>query len=157
MELTGDKITLRPYTPERCHEFFMSYISDPAMTYDRYTYEKEKVDAYYKNKVLDASRRFFAVCHNDKVIGEIQLKYIDFEKQCGTLGIHLINDSVKGQGFGTEAERLLLDYAIIELGLKTIYADAVHRNQRSIHILKKLGFVHLHDDESLSYYQYNAD
>jgi RimJ/RimL family protein N-acetyltransferase len=124
------------------------------MTYDKYIYDKEKVDRYYQNKVLDTTRCFFAICYNDKVIGEIQIKRIVYERLCGTLSIHLINDAVKGKGFGTEAERLIIDYAIHDLGLRTIYADTIHRNFRSKHILEKLGFRHLYNDEDLAYYEF---
>ena len=154
--LQGEKIVLAPYTIERCHAFFKDYVADPAMTYDTYTYDKEKVDRYYQNKVLDTSRLFFAICHNDKTVGEIQIKRIDKEKLCSTLSIHLVNDEFKGKGYGTEAQRLLIDYAINTLGLKTIYADAVHRNYRSKHILEKLGFKHLYDDDALSYYKFSV-
>lgn len=155
MELTGDKIVLKTYTLERCHEFYQNYVTDPAMTYDEYFYDKEKVDSYYKNKVLDIERRFFAICFQDKTIGEIQLKRIDIEKHCATMSIVLANDTVKGKGFGTEAERLVLDYAINVMGLHTVYADAIHRNNRSKHILEKLGFIHLYDDEVLAYYKFS--
>lgn len=154
MEILGDRIKLRQYTLEQCHEFYKEYISDPAMTYEPYVYNKEKVDSYYHNKVLDAKRRFFAICVDNKVIGEIQLKRIDFKESCGTLSIHLVNDTVKGKGYGTEAERLMISYAINNIGLHTIYADAVHRNLRSKHILKKLGFEHLYDDDILAYYRF---
>lgn len=50
MEFPGEKIILKPYTIERCHKFFKDYISDPAMTYDSFVYDKEKVDRYYKIK-----------------------------------------------------------------------------------------------------------
>lgn len=155
VELVGEKIVLKLYTLERCHEFFRDYISDPAMTYDSFIYDKKKVDTYYENKVLEANRCFFAICHNDKTVGEIQLKRIDMEKLCGTLSVHLANDTYKGKGYGTEAQRLLIDYAIKAMGLKTIYADAIHRNHRSKHILRKLGFVHLYDDEVLAYYKFS--
>lgn len=126
------------------------------MTYDTYVYDKEKVDRYYQNKALDACRCFFAICHNEKTIGEIQIKRIDTEKQCGTLSIHLVNDLFKGKGYGTEAEQLILDYAINTLELKTIYGDAVHRNHRSKHILEKLGFEFLYNDNDLAYYKFSA-
>lgn len=156
MEISGNKIALKPYTLERCQEFYSEYIADPAMTYDRYIYDKNKVDKYYQDKVLDTTRQFFAICYNGKVIGEIQLKRIDVEKLCGTLSIHLINDTAKGKGFGTEAEQLIIEYAINELGLRIIYADAVHRNNRSKHILKKLGFRHINDDEKLAYFEFRV-
>lgn len=154
--LHGEKITLVPYTIERCHEFFKDYVADSAMTYDTYTYDKEKVDRYYQNKVLDINRIFFAICYNDRTIGEIQIKRINKEKLCSTLSVHLVNDSFKGKGYGTEAQRLLINYAINILGLKIIYADAVHRNHRSKHILGKLGFEHLYDDDTLAYYKFTV-
>ena len=76
---------------------------------------------------------------------------------CGTLSVCLVNDAFKSKGYGTEAEKLIIDYAINTLGLKTIYADAVHRNHRSKHILEKLGFKHLYDDEALAYYKLNVE
>lgn len=157
MDISGENVVLKPYTLKRCHEFYKGYIADPAMTYDRYIYDAGKVNEYYQNKVLDNSRRFFAICCNDKVIGEIQIKHIDFERLCGTLSIHLINDTAKGKGCGTKAERLIIDYAVNDLGLHTIYADAVHRNNRSKHILEKLGFKHLYSDEALVYYEFRAE
>lgn len=156
MVLKGEKIILVPYTIERCHEFYKEYVADPAMTYETYTYDVEEVNRYFQNKVLAPNRLFFAICHNDKTVGEIQIKQIDMEKLCGTLGVHLINDSFKGKGYGTEAQRLLIDYAINTLGLKTIYADAIHRNHRSKHVLEKLGFEHLYNDDAFAYYKFSV-
>ncbi len=156
MVIQGEKIVLAPYTLDRCHAFFKDYVADPSMTYDIYIYNKDEVNRYYQNKVLDTSRVFFAICHNDNTVGEIQLKRIDKENLCGTLSISLINDVFKGKGYGTEAQKLMIDYAINILDLKIIYADVVHRNYRSKHILGKLGFEHLYDDDTLAYYKFKV-
>jgi RimJ/RimL family protein N-acetyltransferase len=103
------------------------------------------------------NRCFFAICQNDKAIGEIQLKRIDMEKLYGTLSVHLVNDVFKGKGYGTEAQELLINYGINIMGLKTIYADAIHRNHRSKHILEKLGFMHLFNDDDLAYYKFEVE
>ncbi|WP_049762404.1 GNAT family N-acetyltransferase [Lachnoclostridium phytofermentans] len=151
------KISLLPYTKERVHEFYKQYIYDP-MIFSKdsdiksYIYSKPLVDDYYENKVLDPTRHYFAICLDDKTIGEIQIKYIDFKKRCGTLSVALVNDSVKGHGYGTQAERLMIDYAFKSLGLLTLYADAVLRNRRSQHVLEKLGFLYTHEDDMLRYY-----
>ena len=151
------KIALLPYTKERVHEFYKQYVYDP-MIFSKdsdiksYIYSKSLVDDFYEYKVLDPTRRFFAICLNDKTIGEIQIKYIDFDKKCGSLSVALINDSVKGYGYGTQAERLMIDYAFNNLGLLTLYADAVLRNRRSQHVLEKLGFLFTHEDDMLRYY-----
>lgn len=156
------KISLLPYTKERVHEFYKQYVPD-TMIFSKdedirpYQYHEDKVERYYKTKVLDPTRRYFAICLGEKTIGEIQLKYIDVEKRCGTLSIVLSNDTVKGYGFGTKAEELILNYAFNDLELSTVYADAVIRNTRSQHVLEALGFVYTHEDEMLRYYEIHKD
>ena len=144
--LEGRLIALRPYTLERCHAFWRGYVADPAMWAEEYAYDREKVDVYYQSKTSDPSRRLFAICHEDTVVGEIQLKRIDFSRGCATLSVHLANDSCKNRGWGSEAIRLLVDYAFGELNLKTVYADCVHRNARSSHVLENTGFAFLYED-----------
>lgn len=55
-----------------------------------YIYSKDSIDRYYENKVLDQTRRYFAISLQEKIIGEIQIKYIDFDKKCGTLSVVLV-------------------------------------------------------------------
>jgi RimJ/RimL family protein N-acetyltransferase len=151
--LQGKLVALMPYTPERCHTFWRKYVADPAMWAEEYVYDRDKVSAYYRSKTSDPRRRFFAVCHEDTVVGEIQLKKIDFGQGCATLSIHLANDAYKNRGWGSEAIRLLTDYAFQELGLETVYADCVLRNARSRHVLEKTGFEFLCEDTLLRYYR----
>lgn len=146
-------ITLEMYTLERCHEFWREYVSDYDMWEEDYIYEKEKVNEYYKSKVTDKSRRFFAICYEGNVVGEIQLKNIDSEHKHGTMSIHFSNNSYKNHGWGTEAEYLIIKYAFEELGLNKIYADTVIRNIRSQHVLEKNGFIYTHNDGVLNYYK----
>ena len=153
MTINGKLIKLLPYTRERCHEMYSHYTSDPMMTGYEFVYDHEMIDAMFDTKVCDQSRRYFAITRDDRTIGEIQLKYIDFEKLYGTLSIVLTDDSVKSKGYGTEAESLVLKYAKDELGLKTVFADTVKRNVRSIHILEKLGFVYMHSDDIMDYFR----
>ena len=153
MELIGSLISLLPYTLRRCHEFWGSYTADPDMWEGEFVYVESKIDQYYQSKVRDPARIFFAICREGKTVGEIQLKYINRSIACGTMSIHLANDSYKNHGWGTEAEQLMINYAFGQLGLNKILADCVHRNKRSQHVLEKLGFVHIRDDAVFRYYQ----
>ena len=144
---------LLPYTIDRCHEFWKDYVVDFNMWDKEYVYDENEVNKYYNLKVLDKTRKYFAVSINNKVIGEILLKNINIEKGIATLGIHFSNDNYKNQGFGTEAIKLMIDYAFEHLNLNTLYADAVLRNKRSQYVLEKLGFVEIHVDEILKYYE----
>ena len=79
MEIIGENISLLPYTMERCHEFWKDYVVDYNMWDKEYIYDKNWVNKYFNLKVLDKTRSFFAICIDDKVIGEIQLKNINTE------------------------------------------------------------------------------
>lgn len=65
----------------------------------------------------------------------------------------LLYKEYKNKGYGTQAEILMMQYAVSKLGLKTIYADAVLKNQRSQHVLKKVGFVETHCDDRFCYFK----
>lgn len=145
-------VTLQPYTLERCHAFWKDYVADPAMMDSTYTYDPAWVERYYHSKCQEEKRVFFAICVDKTVIGEIQLKSIDRLQNCATLSVHLSCDPYKNRGFGTEAQRLMIAYGFEQVGLEKIYADCLHRNQRSRHILEKLGFLHLRDDDSFHYF-----
>lgn len=146
------KISLQPYTLQRCHEFWQNYEADPDMMDGRFTYDPDWVERYFHSKCLETSRRYFVICADDQVIGEIQLKSINMEEKSAVLSVHLNNDRYKNQGFGTEAQRQMITYGFEQLGLQKIYADCLHRNQRSRHILEKLGFRHLRSDENFHYF-----
>jgi RimJ/RimL family protein N-acetyltransferase len=150
--LEDTHITLEPYTQERCHAFWQRYTADPAMWSEQYVYDEQKIQEYYQTKVAQPDRVYFAICYQGETVGEIQLKGIDREQKHATLSIHLADDRYKNRGWGSQAIRLLATYAFETLGLCSLYADSVHRNTRSQHVLQKIGFTFTHADDQLRYY-----
>lgn len=63
------------------------------------------------------------------------------------------NDTVKGKGFGTQAELKAVKYAFDELGMVAINADAIIKNTRSQHVLEKVGFKLVREDGDFKYYR----
>ncbi|GFP76419.1 GNAT family N-acetyltransferase [Clostridium fungisolvens] len=153
MDIKGEKVILKSLTKELCHEIYKKYVADPMMTDQIYEYSKEKVDNYFNERTKDCNRKIFAITVDGEAIGEVQIKHINYLTKEGSLSVHLIGDSVKGKGYGTEAERLIIEYAFKNLGLNTLYADVVHRNTRSQHIMEKLGFKYVREDEMFKYYK----
>jgi diamine N-acetyltransferase len=66
----------------------------------------------------------------------------DFGNPHGTaeFGITIGDTSDRGQGFGTEATRLLLDYAFTVLGVHNVWLDTPAYNAPAIRAYKKVGF-----------------
>lgn len=139
---------------EMCHAFYKDFQNDPAIGhYYEYRYTPEIADRYFeRNNVPD--RKLFAIIVAGKIVGECKLKEIDFEKRECSMGIHLQNDTVKGKGYGTQAEKLILKYAFEELGMTAVNADAARMNTRSQHVLEKVGFCYTHEDDTFKYYRY---
>ena len=146
------KISLQPYTLQRCHEFWQNYEADPDMMDGSFTYDPNWVERYFHGKCQESNRHYFAICADETVIGEIQLKSINMDEKSAVLSVHLNSACYKNRGFGTEAQRQMIAYGFEQLGLQKIYADCLHRNQRSRHILEKLGFRHLRSDDSFHYF-----
>ena len=146
-------VSLKPMTRQMCHEFYQNFQNDPAIGhYYEYVYTPEIADRYFDaNSVPD--RKLFAIMAGDRIVGECKLKNIDLQKRECSMGIHLQNDAVKGKGCGTQAERLILQYAFEELGMLAVNADAALKNTRSQHVLEKVGFRYTHEDDTFKYYR----
>ena len=141
--------------------YYKDFQTDPDLfadmeKYHPYIYSPEKSDqTVERHKRL--GRVFLAVMLNGTPIGEIVLKNIDRQAKCCTMGIHLQNDSIKNQGYGTKAEILAIQYAFDKMKMQTVYADAIHKNKRSQHVLEKVGFKQTHRDDTFIYYRCDAD
>ena len=151
------KVTIQPMTREMCHEFYKGFQNDPAIGhYYEYIYTPEIADRYFdSNSVPD--RKLFAIMVDGEIVGECKLKGIDTEKRQCSMGIHLRDDSVKERGYGTQAERLILQYAFEELGMIAVNADAALKNTRSQHVLEKVGFRFIREDDTFMYYRCERD
>ena len=147
------KVSIQPMTREMCHEFYKGFQNDPAIGhYYEYIYTPEIADRYFDtNSVPD--RKLFAIMADGEIVGECKLKGIYTEKRQCSMGIHLRDDSVKEKGYGTQAERLILQYAFEVLDMVAVNADAVLKNTRSQHVLEKVGFSFVRQDETFRYYR----
>ena len=69
-------------------------------------------------------------------------------------GEELQNDTVIGKGYGTRAEQLAIRYAFDELGKVAVNADTIEKNTRSRHVLEKVGFRLVKQENGFKYYRY---
>ena len=150
-------IKLVEMSEQLVRQFFNGFENDPAVYEDvglfhTYIYSDAAADTYWEHQKR-LGRIHLAVMHDQEPIGEIILKNVDINKKCCTLSIHLKNDSVKNKGYGTRAEILVLEYVFDLLQMETVYADAILKNKRSLHVLEKVGFMKYNQDESYCYYR----
>lgn len=149
--LRGEKVSVKTCTLELWHEFYRNYVPDPMMDTTPYKYDYDKAEKAFYTQTSDVTRSYFVIMLDSKNIGQIYLKHINQDEKTAEFGVALINDDVKGKGYGTEAISLLINYAFESLNLKTIFADSVLRNTRSQHILEKICFEFTHKDFDFNY------
>ena len=151
-------IKLSDMTIDLCHEFFHEFTNDISVfsanqPFFQYHYSKDSVNAYGKRNQVK-NRIHLAILRDNNVIGEIILKQIDWIQKYCTLSIHMKNDSVKNQGYGTEAEKQALIYAKECLDMKRVYANTLIHNTRSQHVLEKVGFQKIVQNNQYVYYKF---
>ena len=73
-------------------------------------------------------------------VGVVDLRQIDFRNRSATFGIMIGEAGRRGQGLGTEATRLMLDYAFHGLGLHNVMLTVYAFNPAGRRAYEKAGF-----------------
>lgn len=73
-------------------------------------------------------------------IGNTGLHGVDYRNRTATFGIIIGEPESRGKGYGTEATRLMLDYAFTALGLHNVMLTVFEFNPAGIRAYEKAGF-----------------
>ena len=154
-------VELVKMTRDLMHRFYQAFSFDAAAIPDGEDVIVYKYDANIVNqrfdKHLSQGKQHYAIILNGQVIGDIYLKHIDSTARSAEMGIHIVNDKYKNKGYGTCAEKLLLQHAFCELGLDVVYANTLIKNKRSERALIKAGFREIDCDNQFSYFKCRKD
>ena len=152
----NESVTLRQMTPRMFHAYYREYQNDPELFLDRtqckpFSYTPEWTEAYIRRQI-ERKRLCLAVMVGEEIAGEIILKDI-VPRSSATLSICMKNDRFKGRGYGTQAERLAVNYVFHTLDIPVLCADSILPNLRSQHVLEKAGFRLLRTEGDFRYYR----
>jgi hypothetical protein len=87
--------------------------------------------------------RYFAIQslgENGQFVGACSLQQIDMRNRHAELGIWMAGREQRGQGYGTEAVRLLLMYGFDVLRLDKVYLGAYDFNEGGLRAYERVGF-----------------
>ena len=103
--------------------------------------------AHLAEPATDGSR--FGLWYDHQLIGRVDLNPIDPPNF--VLG-YWIDARHTGRGFVTAACRSLIAWAATELPITDLWAGVTHGNDRSVAVLRRLGFQHVEDFDHYSRY-----
>ncbi len=140
--LAGEKVYLRYLEPADIDEFFTTDPEIRRLTGTQRPFARRQIADYIERIAQDPSRVQFGVFlqKTDQLIGDVAIKDMDNSRNCcGSFRI-AIDIQWTGQGYGTEAMNLMLDYGFGMLNLHGIQLDVYTINERAIHVYEKAGF-----------------
>ncbi|GKX65312.1 GNAT family N-acetyltransferase [Inconstantimicrobium mannanitabidum] len=106
---------------------------------DMITYETQK--EYLEGMNSRSEYAFYIVDNsNEKVIGIARLMRISFINRNAVMGMFIGEKDNRNSGIGTEAGKLLLDFAFNVLNLRNVMVEVFSFNKASLKLCKKCGF-----------------
>lgn len=76
----------------------------------------------------------------DRLVGILMIKDIFWQARHCTFFIGIGNPEMRGRGFGTDAIRILLKYAFLEMNMNRVGLEVLSYNQSAIHSYQRAGF-----------------
>ncbi|MGH2535031.1 MAG: GNAT family N-acetyltransferase [Thermomicrobiales bacterium] len=144
--LVGERVYLRPLDPSDAEEMARGAATEPETFFDRGRFPASAIA--YEHMIRDVNAKphppteiFFAVClkEDDRLIGGVNVDHIDWIDRTGETGSGFLPE-FRGQGYGTEAKFLLLEYCFDHLHFHALRSHVFEPNIRSAAALRKQGY-----------------
>lgn len=143
--LAGPRVTLAVPQPEDFDEISDWYTAGEFLrnldTAPARPLSGEELEQTYRN--IDRNTEFYFHVRSqedDRLLGFITLYNIEWSNQIAQLAIAIGDPSDRGQGYGTEALNLILNYGFNELNLYKVCLDVIATNHSAIAVYQNSGF-----------------
>lgn len=146
-KLVGERIYLSPKgTSEEELQKFTEWMNDFQVT--DYTLRSAYIctlpseKEFLEKSALNSESRTFDIIEikENKLIGTVGLAHIDWINRTSEFGIFIGDKDYRGNGYGTEATRLILDYGFKYLNLHSVRLNLLSVNERAHKCYLKCGF-----------------
>jgi len=142
--LIGERVYLKPLEREDL-VYIRRWANDPeirGLTGEATPMSEAGADEFLERVRRESDRIWFVVAlrENDQPIGEAGLLRMFHPWRNTDLTLIIGDKDAWGQGYGTEAINLLLDYAFGYLGFHRVSVGVVGFNERAIRFYEKAGF-----------------
>lgn len=142
--LIGPRLYFRPLEREDSPRV-AAYMNDPAVRRTLLAHRpmtRAQEDAWLEGLGKDENHVVLGIARqsDDVLIGATGLHHLNFRGRHAELGLVLGERSAWGQGFGTEATRMMLDYGFGTLNLNRVWLQVYASHTPAIRVYEKAGF-----------------
>ena len=139
-------MVLRRHTSENLAAFRRWY-SDPEIAklarYQEAPMRSEEIERFFTARVVGPDALAMAIHERgtDRLVGTCAFSQLDGDNGSALYHITIGEKDAWGQGYGTEATRLMIDHAFGTLGLHRVALFVFEFNERAIRTYRRCGFV----------------
>ncbi|MEO5885863.1 MAG: GNAT family protein [Candidatus Limnocylindrales bacterium] len=144
--LTGSRVVLRRHVPENL-AWFRRWYADPEIArlarYQEAPMRADEIERFFAARVIGPEAMAMAIHEvaGDRLVGTCAFSQLDGDNGSALYHITIGEKDAWGQGYGTEATRLMLDHAFGALGLHRVALFVFAFNERAIRAYRRCGFV----------------
>ena len=141
----GRRVRLESLTTDMLEPYWrmLSDREGSRLTGTHRTFTRAEVGRWLDTRAAAAGRADWAIVALDdgRFLGEVVLSDIDADNRSGGFRIALAGPEEYGRGYGSEATRLVADFAFDVLGLHRLGLEVFDFNARAIAAYRRCGFV----------------
>lgn len=142
--LTGEKITLRPIEVADV-DALLPWVNDPEVTRTLLIYRpmNREAEIEFIERMTKSEQDVvlgIVVKATDRLIGAAGLNQVDMRSRQCQFGIFIGDKAEWGKGYGTEATRLMTDFAFATLNLNRVWLHVTAENTAGIKAYERVGY-----------------
>lgn len=151
MKIEGYGITLERLTLDKI-ELLRNWRNDPKIQqYMEYRdYITPEMQRNWFDRINNERNYYFIINCDEKDIGLVNLKDIDYERKCAEPGIFIYEDEYLNGDTGIRVALLNTDFAFEALNLDFLYGHVLKNNRRAIRFNSVFGYELSSGQESVS-------
>jgi RimJ/RimL family protein N-acetyltransferase len=144
--LDGERVVLRRHTRDNLREFLRWYQDVEVSRLTRYQdapMRPDEIERFFTMRALgpDSLAMGIHVRASNRLIGSCAFSQLDGDNGSALFHITIGEPDAWGQGYGSEATRLMVDHAFRALNLHRVALAVFAFNERAIRAYTRVGFV----------------
>lgn len=138
------QMQLRPFNPNDA-ETILSWCKDKTAfrkwSADRYSMYPPKPEDMAAQYAAENVFPFTAINDEGTIVGHIMLRYPEPSKTVVRFGFVIVDDNLRGKGYGKQMLQLAIQKARQEFGARKITLGVFDNNPSALHCYKSVGFI----------------